>query len=53
MTEDKKLYACLNNFKDNNEYNTVFEATDEQLKKCNYCPYFQYEDGIQSCNKFN
>lgn len=42
---------CKNNYT-KEEYIAEF-AKDESIKNCNKCKYFEYEDGLLKCKKFN
>ena len=43
---------CNNNYSNENEFFESFAKNDNELKKCNACPYLNFSDGIAICTKF-
>jgi hypothetical protein len=43
---------CKNNYTSSTFYES-FGKDDNDLKKCNNCPYMNFDDGMITCEKFN
>lgn len=53
MANDKNTENdCKNNYTFE-QYLTEFALDENDLRKCNKCKNFQYEDGTASCSKFD
>ena len=46
------MCECPNNYTEETFFES-FGKDDEEVKKCNKCPYMNYEDGTLTCEKFS
>lgn len=50
--DNKSNNECKNNYSSKSEY-IKKHGNDESIKKCSSCQFFNYEDGLITCKKFN